>query len=134
MEEALDLWIRQAGTGDHTALMDSNLKKIYSERYYRQNKWMVPLLGKLTKPRSYERFLVQAAACLTHNAEAVLPDICAETFVLGGGKDEVLGAEPSKVLAERIPNTRLKLYPQWGHGLYEEEKSFNTAVLAFLQE
>jgi len=91
MEEALELWIRQAKAGDHTALMNSNLEKIYSERYYRQNKWMVPLLGKLTKPKSYERFLVQATACLTHNAEMILPDISAKTLVLGGEKDNVLG-------------------------------------------
>ena len=41
---------------------------IYSEGYYRKNKWMVPLMGKLTKPKSYDRFFVQADACLTHNA------------------------------------------------------------------
>lgn len=134
MEEALALWIRQAQAGDHTALMDSNLQKIYSETYYRQNKWMVPLLGKLTKPKSYERFLTQAGACLTHNAEAVLTKITAETLVMGGEKDMVLGAEPSKVLAAQIRNAQLTLYPRWGHGLYEEETSFNTAVLEFLQQ
>ena len=132
MEGALELWMRQAKAGDHTALMDSNLQKIYSERYYRQNKWIVPLVGKLTKPESYDRFLIQANACLTHNTEAVLSEICAQTLVIGGEKDMVLGAEPSKTIAQRIPNAQLKLYPQWGHGLYEEEKSFNTEVLAFL--
>ena len=134
MEDALKLWICQAKAGDHTALMDSNLKKIYSEGYYRRNKWMVPLLGKFTKPKNYDRFLIQAAACLHHNAESVLPTISAQTLVLGGEKDNVLGAESSRVLAERIPDARLKLYSQWGHGLYEEEKTFPATVLTFLQE
>ena len=133
MEESLNLWIGQAKAGDHTALMDSNLQKIYSQRYYRQNKWMVLLIGKLTKPKSYERFLTQADACFTHNAEAVLSEISAQTLVIGGEKDMVLGAEPSMVLAQRIPNAELKLYPQWGHGVYEEEKTFNSTVLAFLR-
>ena len=132
MVEALELWMRQAKAGDHIALMDSNLQKIYSERYYRQNKWIVPLVGKLTKPKSYDRFLTQANACLTHNTEAVLSEIRAQTLVIGGEKDMVLSAEPSKTIAQRIPNAQLKLYPQWGHGLYEEEKTFNAAVLAFL--
>ena len=134
MEEALALWIRQAKDGDHTALMDSNLQKIYSERYYRQNRRTVPLIGKLTKPKSYDRFITQANACLTHNTEAVLSEICAQTLVIGGEKDMVLGAEPSKTIAKQIPNAQLKLYPQWGHGLYEEEKSFKAEVLAFLLE
>ena len=133
MEESLNLWIGQAKAGDHRALMDSNLQKIYSQRYYRQNKWMVLLIGKLTKPKSYERFLTQADACFTHNAEAVLSEISAQTLVIGGEKDMVLGAEPSMVLAQRIPNAELKLYPQWGHGVYEEEKTFNSTVLAFLR-
>ena len=134
MKAALNQWIRQAKDGDHTALMDSNLRKIYSEKYYRQNKWMVPLLGKLTKPKSYERFLVQADACLSHNTEAVLAAIPAQTLVIGGQKDMVLGAEPSKTIAQQIPNAQLTLYPQWGHGLYEEEKTFNATVLTFLRQ
>ena len=134
MKAALNQWIWQAKDGDHTALMDSNLRKIYSEHYYRQNKWMVPILGKLTKPKSYERFLVQADACLTHNTEAVLASIPAQTLVIGGQKDMVLGAEPSMTIAQQIPNAQLMLYPQWGHGLYEEEKTFNATVLTFLRQ
>ena len=134
MEESLKLWIRQAKAGDHAALMESNLQKIYSEKYYRQNRFMVPLLGKLTKPRSYERFLAQANACLTHNTEAVLSNIQAQTLVIAGEKDMVLGAEPSKTIAQRIPYARLRIYPQWGHGLYEEEKTFNATVLDFLRK
>ncbi len=133
IEETVSLWIRQAQEENHRALMDSNLQMIYSDNYYRQNRWMVPLLGKLTKPKSYRRFLAQANACLHHNAEKVLSAISAETLVLGGEKDRILGAEPSRKLAAMIPNAELKIYPQWGHGLYEEEKTFNTTVLDFLR-
>ena len=133
MEATLHEWIRQAREENHTALMDSNLRKIYSEKYYRQNHWMVPLLGKLTKPKTYDRFLVQADACLNHNTEAVLDFIPAQTLVIGREKDKVLGSESSKTIAQRIPNAQLMLYPQWGHGLYEEEKIFLAVVLEFLR-
>ena len=133
MEATLHEWIRQAREKDHTALMDSNLRKIYSEKYYRQNHWMIPFLGKLTKPKTYDRFLVQADACLNHNTEAVLDSIPAQTLVIGGEKDKVLGSESSKTIAQRIPNAQLMLYPQWGHGLYEEEKIFLAVVLEFLR-
>ena len=68
LEESIEEWVGCAKRNDHRALMDSNLKRIYSDKYYRQNKWMIPLIGVLTKPKSYGRFYIQADACLKHNA------------------------------------------------------------------
>ena len=133
LEESIKEWMEQAKSGDHSALMDSNLKRIYSEKYYRQNKWMVPLLGVLTKPKSYERFLTLAEACLNHDAYTELSNMKAPTFVIGGGKDMAIGPDAAGELAKHIPGAVLKVYPQWGHGLYEEAKDFNAAVLDFLK-
>ena len=133
LEESIHEWMEQARAGEHTALMDSNLRRIYSDKYYRQNKWMIPLLGVLTKPKSYERFLILAEACLNHDAYGELAKIKAPTFVIGGGRDLAIGANAAGELAEMIPGSVLKIYPQWGHGLYEEAKDFNDTVLEFLQ-
>lgn len=127
-------WIDCAQREDHTAFMDSNLRRIYSDAYCRKNRWMVPLLGKLTKPKTYDRFFVQADACLGHNAHDDLPKLRCPTFVIGGEQDKVLTGEASREIAGQIPNAQLLLYPQWGHGLYEEAKDFNRQVLDFLLE
>ena len=132
--ESVTLWMEQARAGDHTALMDSNLKRIYSREYYRKNRWMVPVLGVATKPKSYGKFLVMAQACLDHDAYAKLSAIKAPTLVLGGGKDETLGADAAGEIAGAIAGARLKIYESWGHGLYEEAPEFNGDVLAFLRE
>ncbi|MBO7251749.1 MAG: alpha/beta hydrolase [Oscillospiraceae bacterium] len=133
-ETALREWISQAQSNDHTALMESNLRLIYSDRYYRKNKALIPLLGRLTKPASYDRFLKQAQACLTHDATNHLHTIEAPTLVIGGEQDRILGGDASRELAEAIPHARLHMYRQWGHGLYEEAGDFNGLVLAFLRE
>ena len=132
LTESVAEWISQANAGDHTALMASNLRKIYSPAYCRKNGWMVPILGKVTKPKSYDRFLIQAQACLHHDAFDLLSQIASPTLVIGGEKDEALGADASREMAGLIPNATSKLYPQWGHGLYEEAKDFNQTVLDFL--
>ena len=132
LRESVQEWVALAKRGDHAGFMDSNLRRIYSERYYRRNKWLTPLVGALTKPKSYDRFFIQANACLTHDALAELGKIRAKTLVIGGEKDLALGGEASKILAEHIPGAALKMYPQWGHGLYEEAGDFNDTVLAFL--
>ena len=131
LTDSIEEWMNQARTGDHTALMDSNLRKIYSKNYYRQNKWMVPILGKLTRPKSYDRFLIQAQACLNHDAFSSLSSIHSPTLVIGGEKDLALGPKASLEIVNQIPGAQLKMYPQWGHGLYEEAKDFNRTVLLF---
>jgi len=134
LEESIDEWVSCAKAGNHTALMDSNVRRIYSDAYYRKHKWLVPVMGKLTKPKSYDRFFAQAQACLTHNAYDDLHRIKAPTLVVGGEKDCALGGEPSKEIAAAIPNATLRMYGQWGHGLYDEAKDFNQVVLDFLRK
>ena len=130
--ESVNEWISLARQGDHAAFMDSNLHRMYSDAYYRKNKWITPILGLLTKPKSYERFFIQAEACLTHNAVERLPCIAAPTLVIGGEKDYALGVEASRAIAAAIPGAKLHMYPEWGHALYEEAKDFNQIVLSFL--
>ena len=132
LTESVGEWVALAKAGDHAAFMESNLRRLYSEDYYRQNKWTIPLLGLLTKPKSYDRFFVQAEACLTHDAAAELHRIGAKTLVIGGGADRALGGEASRALAAAIPGAALRMYEQWGHGVYEEEKTFNDMILQYL--
>lgn len=132
LKESVGEWVDCARRGDHVAFMDSNLRRIYSDGYYRKNKAMAPLVGKLTKPASYERFFIQAEACLTHDAYESLQRIQAPTLVLGGEQDKALGGEPSREIAAKIPGAQLRMYEQWGHGLYEEEPTFNQTIMDYL--
>ena len=124
--------MEQARQGNHTALMDSNVRRIYSDAYYRKNKWLVPIMGKVTKPKSYDRFLIQAEACLTHDAFEGLHGIQAATLVIGGTQDHCLGGDASGEIAAEIPGAQLHMYEQWGHGLYEEAEDFLETVTDFL--
>jgi pimeloyl-ACP methyl ester carboxylesterase len=134
LTESIDEWVALAERGNHAGFMDSNLQRIYSDGYYRRNKWLAPIVGKLTKPKTYDRFFVQANACLTHDAYESLHKIKAPTLVVGGEKDKALGGDPSKEIATMIPGAQLRMYEQWGHGLYEEAKDFNQVIVDFLCE
>ena len=133
LTSSVEEWMKQARDNDHRALMASNLYKIYSEDYCRKNGWMIPVLGVVTKPKSYDRFLIQAEACLNHDAYAHLSTIQVPTLVIGGEQDKALGAEASREITNQISAAQLKMYPQWGHGLYEEAKDFNRLVYDFLK-
>lgn len=133
LEESVREWMALAKAGDMTAFMRSNVRRMYSESYYRKNKWLTPIIGALTKPKSFARFFIQAEACLTHDAGEGLSRIQAPTLVIGGQRDRALGAEASRELAEKIPGATLRIYPEWGHAVYEEEPGFNATVLDFLR-
>lgn len=134
IQAAISSWIEMAKRGDFRKLMVDNLKKMYTKEYLAKNRWMLRCAGKFGKPKSYERYIIMAKACIYHDAYEKLDKIQAETFIIGGERDRTVGAKASCELAEKIPNSTLKVYPQYGHALYEEAKDFNQTVLEFLQK
>lgn len=134
IQAVISSWVEMAKRGDYRRLMVDNLKKMYTKAYLEKNKWMMKVAGKAGKPKSYEKFIIMAYACIHHDAYEKLPKIQAKTLVIGGEVDRTVGGKASLELAERIPNARLKMYPQYGHALYEEAKDFNQVVMDFLQE
>ncbi|MBQ6929338.1 MAG: alpha/beta hydrolase [Oscillospiraceae bacterium] len=132
-ETAISHWINLVRKGDYKAFMDSNVKLIYSDSYYRKNRLLVPFVSLVTKPKSFDRFFIQAKACLAHNACDKLCRITCPTLVIGGEKDMVVGGDASRKLAAAIKNSTLKMYIQWGHGLYEEARDFADTVADFFE-
>lgn len=130
--ESVDEWVSLARQGDHASFMESNLRRMYTDQYYRRNKWVLPLSALLTKPKSYDRFYVQANACLSHNAASSLPRIECPTLVIGGELDRALDPAQSHLIAGAIPHSKLIMYPNYGHALYEEARDFESTVLEFL--
>ena len=134
LEEAVDAWTDMALRGDHRALMVDNGRRIYSDGYLKKYGWMFPVAAKFTKPRSYRQFLIMARACRTHDARKGLGRIAAPTLVIGGEQDHCLGGQASRDLAAAIPGARLKMYPHYGHGVYDEAADFQQILLDFLTE
>ena len=131
-DNAIGAWIAMAEQGNHRALMDDNVRMIYTGRYYRRAKPLIPLVARLSKPKSYAKFLIMARACRTHDCRAHLPHITAPTLVIGGRQDRVLGSDSSPELAALIPDAQLHMYKALGHSAYEEAPDFNRIVYDFL--
>ena len=129
----IERWKQLAAEGDQKELMLDTARYMYTPEYFDKQKAMYTLVGGATKPKSYNRFMVQADACLTHNAWDNLPDIAAPTLVIGGEKDETVTGDASREIADRIPGAQLYMYEDYGHGAYEEAKDFQDRLIAFLQ-
>ena len=124
-------WIRMAEHGDHRALMTDTAEKMYSKKYLAANRKYLPLLAKVTKPKSYERFYRNAEAILQFDARAELSSVRCPVLILAGSEDQTIGKDAAMELKQYLPQAEMYVYEGLGHGAYEEGKDFYDRVLAF---
>lgn len=130
----LKSWIEYAERGDYKALMTDTFEKIYSPKALKRYRPLYPLVTRMGKPKDFERFCIQANACLTHNTHGALAGIQCPTLIIGGADDRVVGIGASREMADTIGQSRLVVYEGLGHAAYEESKDFIPRVSGFLLE
>ena len=106
---------------------------MYTEEYLKKYKLIMPLVTKLIKPKSFERFAILASTVLDFDCYDRLSEIKCPTLVLGGALDKITTPEASVEIAERL-NCEYHIYPEYGHAAYEEAKDFNDRIYAFLMK
>ena len=131
VEEAVRVWTEMAERGDYRGIMLDTAERSYSEKRIRQARVSAALIGSLGRPKSFDRFLIQARSCVTHNAYDQLETVSCPVLVIGGKQDRIVTGEASEEIASRIPGCELYMYPDLGHGLYEEAPDFLRRVADF---
>ena len=106
-----------AERGDHKSLMIDAAEKAYTEKKLRLYRMIYPLFGRIGRPKDYRRFLINARAIMTFDAE-----------------DKTVGVQGSYDMHGRIPGSVLHVYPGLGHAAYEEAPDFNDRVFRFLTD
>ena len=134
IQQVVQGWITMAEKGDYKSFIIDSMEKTYTEDYLTRKKyrWMYPLITRIGKPKDFTRFIIQARACLSHNAYEELGKIQCPTLVIGGDRDKVVGINTSEEMAEEIPGSKLVIYPNLGHGAFTETKDFDRQALKFL--
>ena len=132
--DSINKWIIQANNKDYKGIMMSTAEKSYTGKYLEKNKKLYKFLVLFGKNAPYDRFIIEAKACLSHNVYDKLNTITCPTLIIGGGKDKVLGSNASIEINNQIPNSELYIYEEYSHGLYEQAKDFNDRVLSFLNK
>lgn len=129
--EAITKWIQLANEGKMKALVTDMAQRMYSDRYLRIYKPLLPLLTLVQTPKDVPRFTALAASCLTCDTWEQLEDIRCPVMVIGGKQDKLVTAEASVEMAQKL-GCSLYLYEVLGHAAYEEAaKDFNRRVYDF---
>ena len=132
VQKAVGSWIKMAESNDYKSIFIDTTEKSYTERRLKKYRPLYPLLGRIGKPKDFNRFIIQANSCISHNAYSELDSIKCPTLVIGVDNDKVVGANTSEEINKKIENSKLVIYKGFGHGVYEEVKDFNRQVLEFL--
>lgn len=134
MQKAVNGWIESARQGNYKELVIDTAEKSYTEDYLKKYRFLYPILGKAGKPKSFDRFLVQAVSCIGHDSCGELNKIVCPVLVIGGGRDRIAGRDAASELSGKIRNSQMFIYEELGHAAYEEGKDFNRRVIDFLKQ
>lgn len=134
IHKSVSNWIGMAKKREYRKIMKDIMIRMYTEEFMEKYRWLLPLSGIMGEPKSYERFLIMAEACLAHDAYDEIEKINVPTLVIGGELDKTVGGEASREIAKKIKDSKLFMYANYGHGLYSEAKDFNRRVLRFLEK
>ena len=133
VQDVIHRWLDMAEHADYKGIMLDTAERSYSEKRIRKARFTYRLLGNLGKPKSFERFVIQAESCMTHDAYDQLDSIACPTLVIGGTEDRIVTGKASEEIAGKIPGSQLYMYQGLGHGLYEEAPDFLERVKAFCE-
>jgi pimeloyl-ACP methyl ester carboxylesterase len=111
---------------------------VFTHRAYRDPGFLEKLLrGAEINPRqqSLEMYLRQSHAAKTFDALDRLGSITAPAHVICGAEDIFTPVRYSEAIAAAIPNAKLSVMPNVGHGMFwEATDDFNKLVIGFIRE
>lgn len=125
-------WMKMAEANDYKTLTIDTMENTFTPKLLKKYMPIYPIISRIGKPKDFSRFIIQANACINHNAYNELEKIKCPTLVIGGDSDKVVGKNASEEMAEKISGSKLIVYEGLGHGAYEETKDFNQQVIDFL--
>ena len=134
IRERVGRWIELAEAGDHKPLMIDTVENSYSPERLKKLRRAYHLIGSISKPKDYRRFLINAHSILAFDAFDRLGTVACPTLILAGEDDKIVGVEASREMRQRIPNSTLHVYPGLGHAAYEEAADFYERVFRFLKQ
>ena len=131
IKQVVNRWVICAKNKDHVTINKETFSLMYTDKYLKKYKILMPLLIRIIKPKNFHRFEILASAILDFDCYDRLNEIKCPVLVLGGEQDKITTSKASVEIAEKL-KCEIHIYPQYGHAAYEEAKDFNNRVYEFL--
>jgi pimeloyl-ACP methyl ester carboxylesterase len=93
-----------------------------------------PLLRLVPPPGRPQRLVRLLDALTTLDQQELLPHIVCPSLIIGGEEDRIISAALQREMAALIPQSRLILYPGYGHAAPDEHPAYEAATRRFIEE
>ena len=132
--ETIDKWIDLAKAGDSEGLYLAFGEKVYPEAVYEQSKELLVGAAKTVTDEDMSRFVILAEGMRGFDLSGDLGNIECPALVLGSKDDQVVGAEASQSMADKLKDCELYMYEGFGHAAYDTAPDYKDRILEFLKK
>ncbi len=136
--KVIDEWIRLAKEGDAGALYDAFAKAVYPQSVYEQYKQVFADSAQTVTRDDLDRFIICGEMMRGFSVLDDLDKISCPTLVLGSEDDNVLGADASRRIAEKMkgrPGFEFYMYDNgYGHAAFDTAPDYLERVTNFLSK
>ena len=133
MENTLNTWLKMLEFKDYKGMLKDTAIKSFVGKSASKYIKVFELSNKIINKKNYLNYEILLKACLKFNRLKDLKNIKAKTLIIGAKLDQVLGYEGSLLLNKNIPDSKLVLYDEYSHGLYDQISDFNDQIKTFLE-
>ena len=126
-------WMDLVKSKKYYELFHDTFVKTYSAQRIKNYRLLLPFLCRILKVENDTRFLIQAEACMNHDAKGYIGKTEIPCLVTGGDNDKVLGPGATEELGALLPKSTMIIYSGLGHGSFEEKKDHNKTVYDFFE-
>ena len=132
MKSTINNWLKMLKHHEYKALLRDTAIKSFVGKSANKYLKLYELSYKVINKKHYLNYEILLRACLKFDSSKDLKNIEAKTLIIGAKLDQVLGYEGSELLNKNIKNSKLVLYDEYSHGLYDQIKGFNELIKSFL--
>ncbi len=125
-------WEALSKNGEGILLTKNMQSVIYSAEFYEKFKDEFKALETNGSKEEITRFAHVSRALLNFDKYEELSKIKCETFVIGSLKDNTLGPQASKDIAQKL-NCPIYLYDGYGHAVYDEAPDYKEKIAKFFE-
>jgi pimeloyl-ACP methyl ester carboxylesterase len=135
--KVIDGWIKLAKEKSGEELYVDFAKGDYPEDVFEQYKAEIIKIAKTVTDEEINRFIILAEGTKSFNITEDLHKIKCPMFAIGVENDEVLGVEPTKIIAEKMadnPEFELYIYDKYGHVAYDLAPDYKERIYNFFMK
>ena len=133
--QAVETWIQMAKSGNKADLYLAFGEAIYPRDVFEQSREFLLEAAKCVTDEDLDRFVILAESMKGFDITKDLGKIACPILAIGSKDDQILGADATLRIAERLNRRRdfsLYMYDGYGHASYDTAPDYKDRILRFL--